>query len=157
MPDTDKGPTPAEAFVAEWLGVAGEHPHVDTDLVTYPREGPDVVTLNSVWSNRERGKGHATRAMRALLDLADGHGVTVTGEVYWLTYDIEYGDYDEADLDRLDALNDARLDHRGLIAWYRKLGFDIAEPDPAIDDRDLAHWPMRREPVAPVPVPMSGC
>ena len=84
----------------------------------------DVLVLTALWSEKQRGTGHATRALNHLCELADAHSVTITLEVCRLLYDLDVCSDD--DLDRLDALNQLAMNDEQLEAWYARFGF---EPD----------------------------
>lgn len=83
--------------------------------------------LGCLWSHVERGKGHAGSAMRALLLLADEHGIDLYGEPCFLRYDVASMEMDgepEEEIDRLDGLNKQGLDNSQLLDWYLRLGFE---------------------------------
>lgn len=93
------------------------------------------VTLEQLWSEVERGVGHGRRAMETILRLADEHEVELVGIPHWLAYETEHLE-DEAKADRLDALNEKKLDNDQLLAWYQRLGFvltgEMEGDDPVI-------------------------
>jgi len=80
------------------------------------------VRIETVWSEQERGRGHATAAMRLLSMLADRHQVAISLVPHWLAYDTGLVP-DEAEADRLDALNETRLGNDELADWYGRLGY----------------------------------
>jgi len=49
-----------------------------------------------------------------------------------------------------DALNDQGLDNGELLEWYRRLGFELEDPD--LSDPDENHYIVRRA-TAPLPSP----
>jgi hypothetical protein len=83
--------------------------------------------IGAIWSEVERGKGHAGRAMRSILDLASEHGIDVYAQPHFLVYDTELhedsGFFTQEQLDLMDRLNEQRLDNDELLAWYERLGF----------------------------------
>lgn len=89
------------------------------------------VEIDSIWSEVERGAGHATRAMNAILVLADEHGFDVYAQPHWLTYDVEGYAADHVfpadEIDRMERLNEQRLDNEQLLAWYERLGFEVTD------------------------------
>ena len=107
--------------------------------------------LDSIWSEIERRKGHASRAMSAILALADEHGIDVYAQPHWLAYDVERytpgEDFPSDELDRMDRLNEQRLDNQQLLGWYERLGFEYTGRRRA-DDPEL----VRRSRV-PMPRP----
>lgn len=126
-------------------------PEVADGLIQFELYDDDRgAELGSVWSHVERGKGHATRAMKALLELADEHGVDLYGEPYFLVYDTDAMEMEgtpDEDLDKFDALNDQRMDNLQLIDWYRRLGFE--ETDAMRGD----HPEIVRRANSPIPRP----
>lgn len=95
--------------------------HVEFSLITLRADG---IELGAIWSGIERGKGHAGRALKAFLDLADEARVDVYGQPHWLAYDIDNPDCSDEEADHLDALNSQKLDNDQLMAWYMRLGFE---------------------------------
>ena len=85
------------------------------------KRGDAVVEIESIWSEAERGQGHATRFLRALTALADELGVTLTGVPHWTAYD---PDDDDPEYDRLHDLNAQKLSNEQLEAWYGRHGFE---------------------------------
>lgn len=105
-------------------------PEISSGLIQidlYPTSDPSAVELGAIWSHVERGKGHATSAMKSVFELADELGIDIYGEPYFLVYDTAAreleGESDE-ELDRLDALNERRLSNEQLLTWYQRLGFE---------------------------------
>jgi len=119
----------------------------------YTIESDDVVHIDGIWSDLERRKGHASRYMRAMSAVADEEGVDLRCQVYFLRYDIYHDDnggYEEHEVDHLDALNDQGLDNGELLEWYRRLGFELEDPD--FSDPDENPYIVRRA-TAPLPSP----
>jgi len=89
------------------------------------REG--FVEVDSIWSEAERGVGHAGSAMRELCILADCRGIELRLCPHWLAYDIDAmeaeGEVDDAEIDFRDRLNSKRLTNAQLEDWYGRLGF----------------------------------
>lgn len=81
---------------------------------------PNVAVLEQIWCERERGAGHASRVMRAIIELADQLGVELRLQVHWLAYDPSE---DDPAYDTLWELNDKKLGNRQLYDWYTRLGF----------------------------------
>lgn len=136
------GETAAQAIGRRWRGMADGHPGIEVWVEGHPR-GEETVEVMAVWSHRERGAGHASRAMRALAGLADELGVTLRGQVHRLRYDTDHpvpGET-EMELDRLDALNDVGLGNVELLAWYRRLGFETVGE---VGEDPLDVWVVRR-------------
>lgn len=83
--------------------------------------------LEAIWSEIERGRGHGGRAMRAMLELADEHGIDIYARPHFLVYDTELhensGLFTPAQIDLMDRLNEEKLDNVELLAWYERLGF----------------------------------
>lgn len=84
---------------------------------------PAKVELGAIWSEVERGKGHASRALERLCVIADAHQVILWLEPHWLRYDTDPDRYSEAETDRLEALNDLNLSNEQLSQWYERHGF----------------------------------
>lgn len=98
------------------------------------------IEISSVWSHKERGCGHAGRAMRALFALADEFQIDLFGQPHFLTYDTETheqaGNFSSEEIDLMDALNEQKLENDQLLDWYLSLGFvltgDMDGDDPII-------------------------
>jgi len=105
------------------------------------------VTLEAIWSEQERGRGHATKAMRAVLEIADTYDIDIYGQPHALRYDTELheksGMFSADQIDLWDSLNENCLSNEALLDWYIRLGFeltgDIFGDDPEIVRR--AHAP----------------
>jgi len=116
-------------------------------------KGESTVYLDGIWSDVERRKGHASRYMREVIALADEVGVDLRCQVYFLRYDIYHDDnggYEDHEVDHLDALNEQGLDNGELLEWYRRLGFELEDPD--FSDPDENPYMVRRA-AAPLPSP----
>jgi hypothetical protein len=87
------------------------------------------VTLESIWSEQERGKGHASKAMRSVIEIADKYGIDIYSQPHALRYDTETqeesGLFSEAQIDLWDRLNETCLSNIDLLEWYRRLGFEL--------------------------------
>ncbi len=70
--------------------------------------GPNVVHIKSITSHGERGVGHASKALRALTNLADKHGVGL----HLISHPIT---------------GRTGLDRQQLTNWYGRHGFDVDE------------------------------
>jgi hypothetical protein len=103
-------------------------PEVRADLVSIELSFENGhAVLEAIWSEVDRCKGHAGRAIRALLCDADELGIDVQLIPHWLAYDTDChasaGEDDDV-LDRMDALNELKLDNEQLGSWYSRLGFE---------------------------------
>lgn len=98
---------------------------------------PGKVSIVSIWSEVERRKGYATKALARLCAVADAQGVALTLEPCPLRYDTDTspGQYSDPQADRLETMNDLGLDKAQLIAWYAKHGFE------ALEDGDMLRKP----------------
>ncbi|NTF17894.1 hypothetical protein G6L37_05725 [Agrobacterium rubi] len=83
--------------------------------------------LGAIWSELERGRGHAGRAMRAMIEIADEHGIDIYAQPHFLIYDTAEheasGLFTDEQIDLMDRLNENRLDNEELLGWYERLGF----------------------------------
>lgn len=95
-----------------------------TVFITMHERGAE---LGAIWSEIERGRGHGGRAMRAMLELADEHGIDIYAQPHFLLYDTELhedsGLFTPDQIDLMDRLNEEKLDNAELLAWYERLGF----------------------------------
>jgi hypothetical protein len=147
MLDTQRGPSRATAMVQAYRREALGSELVSIDLAIV-RRNPETVLICAIWSERERGKGHASRALSRLCGLADKFQVALNAVPYWLRYDTEsspplYTPEEEA---RLDALNELNLSNAQLKAWYGRFGFNCIEGQALPDDE---HPEMTRTPRPP--------
>lgn len=96
---------------------------LDHDLVTmdFSIRGDSSLRLEQFWSERERRKGHGTRAMQLLLDSADETGVELTLCPYRLLYDLDATAEENVDLNA--ELNELAMEDAALEAWYARFGF----------------------------------
>lgn len=107
------------------------------------------VTLESIWSEQERGKGHASKAMRAVLKIADKYDIDIYGQPHALRYDTEMqedsGLFSAEQIDLWGRLNENCLSNVELLKWYTRLGFELTganlADDPAIVRRANAPEP----------------
>ena len=88
---------------------------------------PAQVSVESLWSEVERKKGHGTRALQLLCAVADAHGIALALEPCPLRYDLDTNPerYTDAEADRLDDLNKLGLSKERVMAWYAKHGFVV--------------------------------
>lgn len=115
------------------------------------QRGDQTVEISALWSHKERGCGHAGRAMRSLMALADDFDIDLVGQPHFLAYDTETheraGNFSVEEIDLMDALNEQRLDNEQLLDWYLSLGFELTGvmegDDPGIIRR--AHTPIPSE------------
>ena len=109
--------TPSQQFVEDLAPLR-------SDLVSFwvrpDDQSPALAHLEQIWSERERGQGHASRVMRGIMEHADRLGVELRLQVHWLAYDPADTD---PDYDTLWDLNAQKLDHRQLYDWYARFGF----------------------------------
>lgn len=112
-------PSPAE-FVRALLGGAYDHELVSIDISD---AGDRTICLEQIWSERDRRRGHASRALDALCHAADRLGYAIVLEAHWLAYDTHSYSEDDVEGDRLDALNELKLGNEDLAAWYARRGF----------------------------------
>lgn len=123
-------------------------PEIATGLVTLElSKHAEGIEIDAIWSEVERGKGHARNALQALFEIADRHGVDIHAQPHRLLYDTEsYPDglFTDEQIDRMDSLNEEALTNEELLAWYQRLGFEttgeFALDDPVIVRR--ANSPM---------------
>lgn len=104
----------------------------------------DEWRVEAIWSEVERGKGHASRALNLLCEIADQHQLQLTLVPHWLAYDLANVE-DIEEEDRLHALNEQKLGNAQLKAWYERRGFactGVVEGDDQV---------MTRIPLAPKP------
>lgn len=101
-----------DAFMAEYWGGTAAHPfsrgvslYGSNVVMLEVNKFAGTIRLNSIQSNYEPGKGHATEAMKWLMGLADKHGVTITGTV------------------KAFGPKENRPTTKELLDWYLKLGF----------------------------------
>lgn len=94
-----------------------------TELVSVElrSEGENSLYIEAIWSEVDRGRGYAGRALGLLVCLADRYGVTLTLVPHWLAYDVEL--YPEGEQGRLYALNECKLNNEQLERWYSRHGF----------------------------------
>jgi len=102
-----------------------------------------ALEVAALWSEKERFRGHAGRAMRALAGLADEAGVELVLVPRWLAYETDH--LDGAEADELERLNRRRLDNDELAQWYGRLGFGMT------GETDGDRLVMRRPPSVPGP------
>ncbi|TLX16215.1 hypothetical protein [Rhizobium sp. MHM7A] len=108
-----------------------------------------TVTLESIWSEQERGQGHASKAMRAVLEIADKYDIDIYGQPHALLYDTEMqedsGMFSAEQIDLWDRLNENSLSNAELLNWYVRLGFELTgatlTDDPEIVRRANAPQP----------------
>lgn len=106
-------------FLAQAGRILREHPKVSVSLEA---RSDSLVAIERIWSEEERGAGHAGRALRDLMELADQEGVALTLVPHWLAYETDHLEDEEAD--RLEALNERKLGNDQLRDWYARLGFE---------------------------------
>lgn len=101
---------------------------VKSGLVTIEISGAkredNEIELCQLWSDVERGKGHATKAMTAFLELADEYQVDVALTVHSLEYDNNDLLYSDDELEQLQELNAYRLNNQQLVSWYERFNFE---------------------------------
>ena len=126
-----EGPTPAERARRETLDrVAAEikSPHTDSGLgVIYldmVLEYYDQIRLDGIWSNAERGKGLARKAMKILLESADKYQIRIRLLPQRLTYNLREMSLSKTEKTRLMALDAQGLSDKQLFKWYLRLGFE---------------------------------
>lgn len=129
------------SFVSKAEDLLRAHPKVTVSL---EERSASLVAIERIWSEEERGAGHARRALGDLLDLADLEGVSLTLVPHWLAYETE--DLDDEEADRLEALNELRLDNAQLRDWYERHGF-VETGETSGDD------PVMVRPPSPAPIP----
>jgi hypothetical protein len=125
-----------KAFVQEWHDRDMDRVFADmgarVDVSVGSGDAHDAVSLDSLEALTYR-KGAGSRALRALLDLTDKHGLTVT-----LTAEpFSFGD--ATDLISRDA----------LVRFYKRFGFDFDESEGSpewFEDEDEGYYPMVRYP-----------
>ena len=125
-----------KAFVQEWNDLDMDRVFADmgarVDVSVGSGDAHDAVSLDSLEALTYR-KGAGSRALRALLDLTDKHGLTVT-----LTAEpFSFGD--ATDLISRDA----------LVRFYKRFGFDFDESEGSpewFEDEDEGYYPMVRYP-----------
>ena len=127
-----------KAFVQEWNDLDMDRVFADmgarVDVSVGSGDAHDAVSLDSLEALTYR-KGAGSRALRALLDLTDKHGLTVT-----LT----------AEPFSVRAFPDPDLISRdGLVRFYKRFGFDFDGDED--EDEDDGFYPMIRYPRAPNP------
>ena len=130
-----------KAFVQEWNDLDMDRVFADmgarVDVSVGSGDAHDAVSLDSLEALTYR-KGAGSRALRALLDLTDKHGLTVT-----LTAEpFSFGD--ATDLISRDA----------LVRFYKRFGFDFDEREGSpewFEDEDEGYYPMVRYPHVPNP------
>lgn len=87
-------------------------------------QGDAEVRVEAIWSNQDRGKGHASSALQSIVNGADSLGVKLELTPHWLAYETDSDPPQEAD--RLELLNDKKLSNAQLIAWYGRHGFELS-------------------------------
>jgi hypothetical protein len=127
-----------------------EIPEVKSGLVSLLfSHNQSHVCLEAIWSEVERKKGHASSAMKAVLDLADKYEIDIFGHPHALRYDTDFheqaGTFSEDLLDRWDQLNEQAMTNEQLLEWYHRLGFELtgntSGDDPEIVRRANSHQP----------------
>ena len=93
-----------KSFMADWRKIRSQF-KVNVSFRSPLKEFGDGVELALITSDN-RGQGHATRAMQAILDLADKHNTIIT-----LNPSASGGG------------NEGRLTQDQLETWYKRLGF----------------------------------
>lgn len=80
---------------------------------------PPRVGVWAIWSEKERQKGHASRALKRMCAAADKHRVALILAASMLRYDTDTNSerYSDVEADRLDALNELGLGREQLFAW----------------------------------------
>jgi GNAT superfamily N-acetyltransferase len=86
---------------------------VELDIEPKDDAGPDIAPYIHLYfiGTLERGKGHGTRALNWLCELADRHAVTLTGQADASVKDVPF------------VRQTQRLDNKQLRAWYERHGF----------------------------------
>lgn len=125
-----------KAEFAAQMKLQGLLPLVSVDLRI---EGSDSVRVEALWSEVERGQGHARRALQLLARLADRHGVQLKLVPHFLAYEVEQ--YPEDQQDHLHALNEQKLSNAQLEAWYGRYGF-IRTGQQEFDDPVMVREPQ---------------
>ncbi|MFP3637507.1 hypothetical protein [Paraburkholderia sp. SIMBA_054] len=82
-----------------------------------------TVRLEQLWSDRRR-IGAGTAILKLLSSLADIERVTLSLSAHRLLYNTDDASLETAEVDRLDKLNALALDNEGLVAWYKRHGFE---------------------------------
>jgi hypothetical protein len=81
------------------------------------------ITIRSIWSNIETGKGHATKALKLLIKMSNEYDIDIKFSVESLRHDAYDPKYTENETNRLESLNENYLTDKQLLQWYSKTGF----------------------------------
>jgi len=130
-----------KAFVQEWNDLDMDRVFSDmgarVDVSVGSGDAHDAVSLDSLEALTYR-KGAGSRALRALLDLTDKHGLTVT-----LTAEpFSFGDGTNL------------ISRSDLVRFYERFGFGFDEREGSpewFEDEDGGYYPMVRYPRVPNP------
>jgi hypothetical protein len=95
------------------------------------------VTIRSIWSNIETGKGHATKALKLLIKMSNEHNVDLKFSVESLQHDAYDPKYTEKETNRLENLNESYLSDEQLLQWYSKTGFVAVATKANSDSNEL--------------------